>query len=498
MAVVKVPSKNSHVERIEKTTCHASYNSFTYQTLKLDERLHALESEFECIFLGTKAIRRWSEYSKNHLLLRLMCCRADMRMKVKASSRAISIWRHFVHSKMIRRRCYKVFRQLYPQKLCSAPLPGIVKDCFAAWSKEFVKLMIEERRQYLMIENMAKLSRLKFFLLLWEDIWGSQLEKKISLYRSITRINAGTAGARFRWRRMKEKLIAASHKRVTEVVQNCRTRDYKHPVLLYSGPLLSLKETIRGRHIGDFITQLLHRNRGVCKNKFKYLCNLRRWFLCFANAVTFSRSYSSNIRAYKLSAVKNYHMMIATADCVTQSRSLTLVKKCLSLWSKVVDSRKKKLTRWCMHNLLKPALLHWAALTDEGAVGRLRLKYVDESSFFSQSAGSTADKIVLRSQQQQQLRLLKAKKKNMENVYNTYSNLRRSGGTSAHRSGNTVAYQYGANKKVSESNGVISSSSIRGLWGNKCVDDCSRSTYTGQYRNREAFRSDDFTYTSQL
>lgn len=498
MAVAEIPLKNSREECIEKTTIYDHHDSFGYRTLKPEERLHAHESEIECTFLATKAIRRWSEYSNYRLLQRRLYCRAEMRVEVKASSRAFSMWQHFVHSKIMRRRCFKVFRRLYPQRLCSAPLPGILKECFVAWSKEFVQLMIKERRQYSMIKNMANLSRLKKFLVLWEDVWGSRLEKKYSLYRSITRIDSGTAAARFNWNRMKEKFIAASHRHKREVVQSCETRDYRYSALLHSGPLMSLTETIGGRHIRDFITHLLHRNRGICRNKFNCLCSLRRWFLCFTRAVICARKYSFNLRVDKLSSMKNHHILIASADCVTESRSLTLVKNCLSLWSKVVDSRTKKLMRCCVHLVLKPALLHWAALTDEAAVRRLRLEYVGESSFFSKSVGSTGDEIVLRRQQQQQLRSLKFKQKKKENLCKTYSDFRRCGDTFAHRSGNTSGNQYDAHGKVLEFKEAMSSSSLRDLWGNKSIDDCSRSTYLGQYRNREALRSDESKHTLQL
>ena len=479
--------KTEQMNRIGRITNASNYSSIK-GTQNLEQKTHFHLSGIACHLLATKAIRRWSKYTRTHMKQRRMFCRAKIRDEVLTSSTAFSIWQYYVQSKIIRRRCLKVFRRKHSQSHCSAPLFSILRDCFFAWSTEFVHLMIKERQQYAIAVKLGNKFRLRRSLEHWENMWGSKLEMKLSLFRSILRIDIRTAAPRLRWFRMKERLSMASNfKQPIEISPTCIIRGCKQSSSLYPCPLLPLKEKVRPC-IVDFVVSLFQSNIGICRNNFNCICYLRRWFLCWKRMITRSRNNSIHLRAYKLSVVKNYHVLLALADCISESRSLALVRNSISLWSKLVHSRKKKLVRCNIHFTLKPALLHWVALTDEAALGRLRLEFDGESSFFSKNTGDIGDRIMLKSQQQQQLRLLKAKRRNKEDSCKTYCNLKRTEDKIGYK--NEKGPRHLSNI-VSKENSIsklnMSSSSIKDLWGYKSIDDCNRSTYLGQYKRKESF-----------
>ena len=448
----------------------------------------------EAYLRAAKAIRKWSNYAKKRARQGRTISRAVIRLNLKSSCTAISKWIHYAQSRIVLRRCLKVFRLLHLRPACGALWTKTLRNIFQAWSCQYTPMMARERCLRIKVQALNCRNKLRTCIESWESAWGKKLETRVSLYRCISKFVSATVRGSLEWSRMKEKMLQ-SGKIKFHVPENLRS------VLQCNCDRgVCVCALRRGNGNMHLLRLILDRTRHLSKKNFGRLAKLRRIYSFWITVITNQKIAANDIFVSKQSAINHTLKLIPIGECLLESTLQSLKRKIFQSWITVMAHRRRISHKCLMKLVVKPALLHWRLLVDEIALRRFRLLDVGDASFFSKELGPTADNLIAKNRSNNDLRSLKSKYGHLhiDRKYITgnsdieVSIKQRSGVQQAHvttgrRPGEATAALNKAivcTKEYSTSKIPLSSSSIKSLWGSKTIDDCHGSTYLGQYRKR--------------
>jgi hypothetical protein len=221
------------------------------------------------------------------------------------------------------------------------------------------------------------------------------------------------------------------------------------------------------------------------------------------------------------SDVQSNDRMESMADAFVAARLTRLIRYCLTVWAATASNRRKSLRRLSVRCLAKGPFRHWMLLLSDISVGRLRDAPMQDVSFFSKTVAIASSEIMRKDLRQMELRTLKAKRQNNLRGAGTkgidgFLSLKKRCSTDKSRdcvrkseradtshitntldsskcrknrsnSGYTTVYH---NPLVTVPDfPVMSSASIKTLWGSVVIDDCSQSTYLGQHAKKKVIKT---------
>jgi hypothetical protein len=146
---------------------------------------------------SAKAITCWLEYVHNRLHQGVINKRYELKFQISTLRSALLYWKDYALSKATLRRRLRIFRQLHPPRSGSTSDISCVRRAFLVWSQDFVQS--RRRDGYLsdMLRILTRRCKTKWYLELWENEWSRKLERRLSLYRVLVRLDAVVATAHY-------------------------------------------------------------------------------------------------------------------------------------------------------------------------------------------------------------------------------------------------------------------------------------------------------------
>ena len=480
-----------------------------------DTTKHYLDSHIRC----TKAFRIWTTYFQNKLKQKARLKRSNIKFQNNAAHSALLRWKDYAWSNSDHRRNVNVFIKLHPKRK-SAVDSHLVERIFHVWAREFIPLIAENRRRIEAVATVRARRYVRIYLEIWVDGWAKILEQRFSIFRALTRLNSTVFSSQMRrtrvatvadkvfWGMDREKTLTSGNKSTTtcQSLFSPQTSETVVAAKLRCGKLIESLLLMKSREFLEHTYRTIHQSR-----------LFHMWF----RITNIQRRQMLRIRKRKLAIMNRSIRVRFCAESIASATSQKLLSRSIAAWISIVLEREKQERFKAFYFITKPALLHWKKLYNNRVVRRFREAPILLESHCSESVVAISCGIMERDHRQLYLRLLKGKRTRPQNgpVFSrsspTSANSRfishasSGSGKSMARStscdGTSESGRSNANGKTPPSaisqhirrggdshnitdalieETVLTSASIKSLWGSSVVDDCSQSTYLGQYARK--------------
>lgn len=479
---------------------------------------------------GTKALRKWSTFSKNKFDRSYLITRHVIAFQARAVRSAVLLWRIRVRFRVASRHSVNVFRIMHPRRHREKPKALSVRSIFRAWSREFVPAASKRRCQAAALAKLQIRNQTMYYLDLWENRWSSRLHNKFNLFRSFLKLCTYAAARTSLIFDADTKALALINREIPMkaiIYQPSRKRkDVKVHAKHQDDVQLSMTSTRPDGKL-DFIKEFLHfvylGQRKLCS----FTCSSIRQKRLFGHwymLTVFRKKMMRKKALRKIIADRKAHLQL---ELLMASRSHDLLRKSFLFWLKRASSQEEILKKISLQSIVRPALHHWMNLMQSKTVKRFTESSITGSSFYSRDVAIISAHLMDSHHKQLYLRLLKSKKvTNGSSLFADRklksSNFRAESSFSQNSSFNcqnkcdrgssstTIINQKIHGYRIEDSScvyydqrsGITSTSypiddlscdkfsmtslSVKNLWGREVVDDCSQSTYLGHYSKKVA------------
>ena len=479
--------------------------------------------------LGTKALRKWSTFSKNKVERYYVITRHVIAFQARAVRSAVILWRIRVRFRVVSRHSVNVFRIMHPQRHRETPKAFSVRSIFRAWSREFVPAAIKRRCQAAALAKLQIRHQTMYYLDLWENRWSSRLQDKFNLFRSFLKLCTYAAARTSLMLHIDAKALALINREIPMraiIFQPTRKRkDVKVHAKHQDDEQLPMTLTRADGKL-DFIKEFLHfvylGERKACSFTYSSI-HQKRLFDHWYMLTVFRKKMMRKKALRNIIAKRKAHLQL---ELMMASRSQDLVRKTFLFWLKQALSQQKILKRISLQSIVRPMLHHWINLMNSRTVKRLTESSITGSSFYSKDVAIISALLMDSHHKQLYLCLLKSKK--VSSGSNLLANRKLE--SSDHRSESSLSQNSSFNRPnrcekqrsttiikqkihdctIEDSScgyydqrcGIPSTSypiddlscdkfsmtslSVQNLWGREVVDDCSQSTYLGHYSKKVA------------
>jgi hypothetical protein len=476
---------------------------------------------------GTKALRKWSTFSRNKVERSYVITRHVIAFQAKAVRSAVLLWRIRVRFRVVSRHIVNVFRIMHPQRHRETSKAFSVRSIFRAWSREFVPAAIKRRHQAAALAKLQFRNQTMYYLELWENRWSSRLHYKFNLFRSFLKLCTYAAARTSLIFDIDTKALALINREIPMkaiIFQPARKRkDVKIHAKHQVDVQLSMTSTRPGL---KFVKEFLHFVYLGPRKVSSFTCSSihqKRLFGHWYMLTVFRKKMMRKKALQRIIANRKAHLQL---ELMMASRSHDLLRKTFLFWLKHAGLQQEILKRITLQCIVRPALHHWKNLMNSRTVKRFTESSITGSSFYSKDVAILSAHLMDSHHKQLYLRLLKSKKVTngsnlLANRKLKSSNFRADPRLSQNSSFNcpnrcdkeistTMIKQkiYGYSIEDSscgycdERGGTTStlypidglscdkssmtSLSVQNLWGREVVDDCSQSTYLGHYSKKVA------------